>query len=437
MKKSLDAALAHCLEEMEREKKNIEQCLDLYPQYRHELDELLRLASRLSACSDIQPSPAFQTESKNRLQSKLQPRRAVDVNVRDRIRTYIEELNILRNRMKPKLSWALITAFVLATLGVGGAGIAYAADGSSPGDVLYGIDLKLEALHLELTSSPEERAALALAFAEERLEEIETISISGAPGTDLQQAVDGYSFNISQAGKELASLATSGDESRAQALAHVLHASLTTHSQVIGEIRAKVPQPLQTYFDQAIVTSQAGKHTIESIFSEGFPGGRPEISPGGPPLNLPLGLLDRETGTPPESAPSDPISSLATDIDQRISVLDRLLEEVQDHFSANRIDAGQAAIMSYKHDLEALASDLSALAQQDEAQAKSITAQFDSALSVHAEILLQLVDQVPAEVRPFIEQALNASDASRQILSELFPEGIPGGPPGGLPNGRP
>jgi len=437
MKKSLAAALAHSLEEMEREKKNIEQCLDLYPQYRQELDELLRLASRLSACSDIQPSPAFQTESKNRLQSKLQPRRAVDVNVRYRIRTYIEELNILRSQMKPKLSWALITAFVLATLGVGGAGIAYAADGSSPGDVLYGIDLKLEALHLELTSSPEDRAALALAFAEERLDEIETISVSGAPGADLQQAVDGYSFNISQAGKELASLATSGDESRAQALAHVLYASLTTHSQVIGEIRAKVPQPLQTYFDQAIVTSQAGKHTIESIFSEGFPGGRPEISPGGPPLKLPFGLLDRETGTPSESAPGDPISSLATDLDQRILGLDRLLSEIQDHFTANRFEAGQAAILGYKHNLEALASDLTTLAQQDEARANLITSQFNATLSVHTEILLQLVDQIPEESRSFIEQALNALDTSRQVLSDLFPEGIPIGPPDGLPGGRP
>jgi len=437
MKKSLDAALAHSLEEMERENKNLEQCLDLYPQYRHELEELLRLASRLTACSDVQPSSAFQAQAKNRLQAKLQPRRAAGVNVRDRIRTYIEERNIFRSRMKPKLSWVLITALVLMTLGAGGAGIAYAADGSSPGDVLYGIDLKLEALHLELTSSPEERAALALAFAEERLVEIETISVSGASGTDLQQAVDGYNFNISQVANELASLASSGEESRAQALAQVLHAALSTHSQVIGEIRAKVPQSLQSYFDQAIVSSQVGKHTIESIFSEGFPEGRPEISPGGPSLKLPEGLLDSEAGTPPESAPSDAVSSLATDIDQRISALDRLLAEVQDHFTASRIEAGQAAILSYKHDLEALASDLSALAQHDEAQAKSITAQFDSALSIHAEILLQLVDQVPDESRPFIEQALNAFDTSRQILSDLFPEGIPIGPPSGLPAGRP
>jgi len=431
MKKSLDAALAHSLEEMERENKNLEQCLDLYPQYRHELEELLRLATRLTACSDIQPSPAFQSEAKNRLQAKLQPRRAVDVYVRNRIRTYIEERNILRSRMKPKLSWVLITALVLMTLGVGGAGIAYAADGSSPGDVLYGIDLKLEALHLELTSS------LAFAFAEERLVEIEAISVSGASGTDLQQAVEGYSFNISQAANELASLASSGEESRAQALAHVLHASLSTHSQVIGEIRTKVPQPLQIYFDQAIMSSQAGKNTVESIFSDGFPDGRPEISPGGPPLKLPEGLLNREVGTPTESAPSDAISSLAGDIDQRLSVLDRMLAEIQDHFTANRSEAGQAAILRYKQDLEALASDITTLAQQDEARAKSITAQFDAMISAHAEILLQLVAQAPDESRPFIEQALNAFDASRQVLSELFPEGIPIGPPSGLPAGRP
>jgi len=438
MKKSLAAALAHSLEEMERGKKNIEQCLDLYPQYGQELGELLRLASRLSASSDIQPSLAFQTESKNRLQSKLQPRRAVDVNVRDRIRTYIEELNILRSRMKPKLSWGLITAFVLATLGVGGAGIAYAADGSSPGDVLYGIDLKLEALHLKLTSSPEERATLALAFAEERLVEIEMISGSGASGIDLQQAVDGYSLNISQAGKELTSLlATSGEESRAQALAHVLHASLTTHSQVIGEIRTKVPQPLQIYFDLAIVTSQTGKHTIESIFSERFPEGRAEVSPGGPPLNLPLDLPNRETGTPPESAPSDPISSLAIDLDQRILGLDLLLAEIQDHFTANRFEAGQAAILNYQHNLEVLASDLTTLAQQDEVQANTITLQFNATVSVHTEILLQLMDRIPDGSRPFIEQALNALDVSKQVLSDLFPEGIPNGPPNGFPPGRP
>lgn len=243
------------------------------------------------------------------------------------------------------MSWILITALVLGLTG-GGAGVAYAADGSSPGGVLYGLDTAMESLRYNLASSPETRASLALASAEERLAEVQTLVGSDASEADVQQAIDGYGFNISQAAAGLAAVAAGGEEARAEALAQLLQSSLSVHSQVLSEAKGHVPESAQPLFDQAIATSEVGKQTVDSIFTDGMPSGQPESVPGGHRPETPGG--DASGDAPRGEGQESERPELAS-IEERLAGLDGRIAEAQDNFAAGQTAEAHGALVSYQN----------------------------------------------------------------------------------------
>lgn len=95
-------------------------------------------------------------------------------------------------RSRPIPLRSLATALLLVTLLLAGVrGTAYAADRARPGDPLYPLDRSLETLQLHLTRDPQRRAALQLSYAEERLDEAESLFASGDE-TDLTTALEAY-----------------------------------------------------------------------------------------------------------------------------------------------------------------------------------------------------------------------------------------------------
>ncbi|MCH8878195.1 MAG: hypothetical protein IIA89_15495 [Chloroflexi bacterium] len=373
--------------------------------------------------------------ARSRLQTWRPARHPDRVTLLDRIRTYAVKHNLFRGRLRLDKSWVLITALLLGMMG-GGAGVAYAADGSSPGDVLYGLDTAMESLRYNLASSPETRASLALASAEERLAEVQTLVGSDASEADVQQAIEGYAFNISQAAAELAAVAASGEEARAEALAQLLQSSLSVHSQVLSEAKGRVPESAQPFFDQAIATSEVGKQTVDSIFTDGMPSGQPESIPGGHRPETPGG--DASEDAPRGEGQGAARPDLAS-IEERLAGLDGRIAEAQDHFAAGQTAEAHGALVSYQNEIDALALDLAAAAQEDEARGQALATVLDATLLIHAEILSQLVDQVPDESMAFIEQAISASEVGRQQLEDFINRGFPSYDPPGYeaPSGRP
>ncbi|MEX0787716.1 MAG: DUF5667 domain-containing protein, partial [Anaerolineales bacterium] len=186
--------LARLLDEM-RPGRSIADSLDAYPEQRKRLEGVLRLAARLSEAPAIEPSTAFRSQSPRRLQARLSGvRRAGGSAARPRSGSAF------------RLSWALASLLVLALLGTTGLAAAYAADGSSPGSVLYPLDRAVEGLRLGLATSPEHRASLALAFAEERLLELGDLSTSDGTPERLDLALTGYVEAIDVAAAQLASV---------------------------------------------------------------------------------------------------------------------------------------------------------------------------------------------------------------------------------------
>lgn len=81
---------------------------------------------------------------------------------------------ISRNR------WAYAVVTVLLIISLTGGGVAFAAEGSLPGDLFYPIKINVtEPLRVALTPSLEAKASLAASFANERVQEGETLAAQG------------------------------------------------------------------------------------------------------------------------------------------------------------------------------------------------------------------------------------------------------------------
>lgn len=97
----------------------------------------------------------------------------------------------LRLRLRPLILAIALASLVLFSLG----GTAYAADQARPGDPLYPLDRSLETFRLRLTRNPQRAAALRLAFADERLDEAESLAASG-DAEHLPLALEAYTETI-------------------------------------------------------------------------------------------------------------------------------------------------------------------------------------------------------------------------------------------------
>jgi hypothetical protein len=213
------------------------------------------------------------------------------------------------------MSWIVIATLVLSLLAGGGAGVVYAADGSSPGDPLYGLDTAIESLRLAVTPDPQARTELALEFAQERLLELQELAAEGGSEDGVQQAADGYGENVRQAAEALAAAAASGDDQAGvESLKALLQQALTLNTRVLSEVYSQVPEQAQAAIERAIDASEAGKTAIDELFSEGTPGGpegpsdgAPQGVPGGQPDGTPGGGPgDRLEGTPEGEAQGTP-----------------------------------------------------------------------------------------------------------------------------------
>ena len=290
------------------------------------------------------------------------------------------------------MKWLLIVAMGLFALG-GGAGVAYAADGSVPGSALYGLDRAIEQVQWRLASSPEAQAALGLSMAEERLLELQTLANAGAAEGLLQTAEASYGESIRQAAAALAAVAAEGGDARTQAMANVVAAAQAIHTQVLTDV-------------------------LE---------GMPEQAQGGPPEGVPGGAPEDEA-----VVEGQPLT-----FEERVAGLGTLLTQAQVEIALGDMASAQVQLMAFEHEVDALAQELASVAQDDAARAQALAALLDEALMLHEQVLTQLLSQVPAQAAGWIQQALEASQAGLETVAGVIGESMPGGQPDGVPDGPP
>lgn len=126
-------------------------------------------------------------------------------------------------------------AFVVALVVFAGGSTSLAAEGSLPGDTLYGIKLSVnEKLEKALAVGEVARANVEVRHAQERLQEVELLAAQGTvEGVVLDEAiakVEGHVERVSEAARILAS---EGDETAADAVHTRLSSALAAHAEII------------------------------------------------------------------------------------------------------------------------------------------------------------------------------------------------------------
>jgi hypothetical protein len=203
---------------------------------------------------------------------------------------------------------ALIAAMLLIVSAIGGT--AYAVDLAAPGDWLYGLDLAVEKLQLDLATNPQSKAELNLAFAQERLEEARD-RLEAGDVENMETALDEYGATIAT----LAQLVGSAEGADPDALADLLEAAFAIHVARLTALLEELPDEAHTGIERALEASQAGRATaLEALGRRGQPAnsGRPELEelpvelPVGPPVDVPAGPPADVPAGPPADVPAGP-----------------------------------------------------------------------------------------------------------------------------------
>lgn len=136
---------------------------------------------------------------------------------------------------------------VLVLLLLVGGGVASAAEGSVPGDLLYPIKTEVnEPLRAALTFNTEAKAKLQVEFAKRRLEEADKLSAKGGLKDGAEAEIAGrLETHIKAAQQSIADLHDEGKDDEAEAVKVEIHTALQTHKDE-GEtepatVSAKIP----------------------------------------------------------------------------------------------------------------------------------------------------------------------------------------------------
>jgi len=259
MSEAIEKILAECLDQMEAGA-SLESCLADFPEQASELEPLLQMTQQMKQLSKVGPRPAFARGARLNLENQLRiPEGAVTLNGRNRHGRQGTKLFVQRRFSLSVLQ--LIIAGVLALTATTG-GAAYAANASSPGDLLHGLDLAMENAQLNLAPDVWSKVQLRLEFASERLAEAQT-KFSENNDTNGLAAVSEYGTEISA----IAQLVGSADGADQEALELLVETAQGVHEDVLTNLLDTVPEQAKESIQKVLDASHA---------SENIPGLAPE-----------------------------------------------------------------------------------------------------------------------------------------------------------------
>lgn len=194
----------------------------------------------------------------------------------------------------------LMIAAVLALTATTGSA-AYAANASSPGDFLHGLDLAMENVQLNLAPDVWSKVQLRLEFANERLAEAQT-KFSGNSATDGLEAMNEYGTEISA----IAQLVGSAGGADQEALELLVETAQGVHQDILTNLLDKVPEQAQESIQKALDAS----HGPEVI-----PGSAPADASAPDANDVPNGAGAPEgVGAPDETGAPDTVDAPGADI---------------------------------------------------------------------------------------------------------------------------
>ena len=143
-----------------------------------------------------------------------------------------------------------IGLFLLGGVGVTGA----AARAAIPGDALYRVKTTFEQAQLSLAQDAGDRAQMKMAFAAQRLEEIDALVREGRY-REIRQAVVAFETDINSALLELETV-SKADPVRASAIAGEVASALSRYAKILSDLAAVAPDAVRDEFNRALDTTQ-------------------------------------------------------------------------------------------------------------------------------------------------------------------------------------
>lgn len=230
MKTSLQLALSNCLSDIKRGA-TLEDALSRYPDHRDKLEPLVCVALSVESLpKNVAPSPRFKAATKELIFREAARQPAVS-----------GHWSVLPARA------ASLAAALLLSVTLAGAGSVYAALDSVPGDALYGFKVVTERARLALAFSDEERGALYITMAENRLEEITKVAQTNPQL--LKSLAEEYERSVIQARIQAKRAA---DEE----LLRRIEEKVSSHTEVLQAVYLSVPRTAQPAIATALELSQ-------------------------------------------------------------------------------------------------------------------------------------------------------------------------------------
>lgn len=136
-----------------------------------------------------------------------------------------------------------VAAALVLVIGIGGGGIASAAEGSRPGDALYVVKLKVtEPARTALIFDKEKKTKFKLERADKRLKEFAVAAAAENPDPETTALIaESLSETITDVASDVAVLAATGEADEALATNADLQSVLSAHSEVLDSIGEKNP----------------------------------------------------------------------------------------------------------------------------------------------------------------------------------------------------
>ena len=235
-----DKILDQCLADIRAQRATVADCLVRYPDAADELKPLLEMAAALEATQDVQPSAAFKGATRARL-ARLQP----PVNARARPRAAWFSLG-------GSWRYAAVALVIVLLFAVFSGSVAYAASNSLPGSALYPVKRAMEQVELAAATTPESKAQVHLAIADQRLTEAAALAMRGQPQL-AEHAVKEYSAQVDAAIAVFPAQSSGGSSSQA------IVKSLARQQEKLSAIQ--VPASVkQTVEDAMGVSTKAIEH---------------------------------------------------------------------------------------------------------------------------------------------------------------------------------
>lgn len=259
---NLETALQDCLAAVFEQGKTLEEALSLYPHWREELSPLLESALWMRAQQrELSLPPQRKLLLQQRILHAIRAEPLPSVRREQPVRPRLAALF-----SRPALAWSALILVFIFMIGLSTTGVAFAAQGSLPGEPLYAVKAAVEEATVLLNWDAAQRTRLRLDYAQRRLDEVARLSQQGRyEQTEL--ALSNYEVQLYLALQE-AERAARVNPLQASQLKAEIEARLQTQATSLAALESLLPPAQVPVARQAQTISLQAVQALNSLIAE-------------------------------------------------------------------------------------------------------------------------------------------------------------------------